>query len=101
MGHNVGIRVDPRRKQPLHRQIFDEVVARIEARAFPPGYKLPPTRVLAAELAAHRNTVARAYAEREAAGLVSSRVGRGTFVEELVRSQPATASAGSQAATPD
>ncbi|HKU38299.1 MAG TPA: PLP-dependent aminotransferase family protein [Polyangiales bacterium] len=83
MGHNVGIRVDPRRKQPLHRQIFDEVVARIEARAFPPGYKLPPTRVLAAELAAHRNTVARAYAELEAAGFVSSRVGRGTFVEQL------------------
>jgi 2-aminoadipate transaminase len=88
MGQSVGIRVDSRRKQPLHRQIFDEVVARIEARAFPPGYKLPPTRVLAAELDAHRNTVARAYADLEAAGFVSSRVGRGTFVERLERSQP-------------
>jgi len=88
MGQSVGIRVDPRRKQPLHRQIFDEVVARIEARAFPPGYKLPPTRVLATELEAHRNTVARAYADLEAAGFVSSRVGRGTFVERLERPQP-------------
>src|SRR5215510_10419956 len=100
MGHNVGIRVDPRRKQPLHRQIFDEVVARIEARAFPPGYKLPPTRVLAAELAAHRNTVARAYAELEAAGFVSSRVGRGTFVEQLDRPQLQAADAPASAAAP-
>ena len=59
MGQSVGIRIDPQRKQPLHRQIFDEVVARIEAKAFPPGYQLPPSRVLARELGAHRNTVAR------------------------------------------
>jgi DNA-binding transcriptional MocR family regulator len=77
----VGIKLDARLKLPLHRQIFDEVVARIEARAFPPGYKLPATRVLAQELSTHRNTVARAYAELEAAGFVSSGVGRGTFVE--------------------
>jgi GntR family transcriptional regulator/MocR family aminotransferase len=77
----VGITLDARRKLPLHRQIFDEVVARIEARAFPPGYKLPATRVLAQQLSTHRNTVARAYAELEAAGFVSSGVGRGTFVQ--------------------
>ena len=80
MGQSVGIRVDARRKQPLHRQIFDEVVTRIETRTFPGGFKLPPTRVLARELAAHRNTVARAYADLEAAGFVSSRVGRGTLL---------------------
>ncbi|HKP56285.1 MAG TPA: PLP-dependent aminotransferase family protein [Polyangiales bacterium] len=100
MGQSVGIRVDSRRKQPLHRQIFDEVVARIEARAFPPGYKLPPTRVLATELAAHRNTVARAYADLEAAGFVSSRVGRGTFVERLERPQREAKDAVASAAAP-
>lgn len=82
----VGIKLDARSKQPLHRQIFDEVVARIEARAFPPGFKLPATRVLAEELSTHRNTVARAYAELEAAGFVSSGVGRGTFVEATLPS---------------
>lgn len=82
MGQSIGIRVDPQRKQPLHRQIFDEVVARIEAKAFPPGFRLPPSRVLARELGAHRNTVARAYAELETAGFVSSIVGRGTFVQQ-------------------
>jgi 2-aminoadipate transaminase len=77
---DIGFKLDPRAKEPLHRQIFDEVVARISAQAFPPGFKLPPTRVLASELATHRNTVARAYAALEQAGFVASSVGRGTFV---------------------
>lgn len=81
MGQTVGLTLDPRKNEPLYRQIFDQVVARIETRAFPPGYKLPPTRALARELATHRNTVVRAYADLEAAGFVTSTVGRGTFVE--------------------
>jgi 2-aminoadipate transaminase len=82
LGQSIGIRIDPQRKQPLHRQIFDEVVARIESKAFPPGFRLPPSRELARELGAHRNTVARAYSELESAGFVSSNVGRGTFVQQ-------------------
>lgn len=81
MGHSVGLAIDPRKDEPIHRQIFDQIVARIQTRAFPPGYKLPPTRVLARELATHRNTIARAYADLEAAGFVSGSVGRGTYVE--------------------
>lgn len=86
------IKLDPRRKEPLHRQIFDEVVARIETRAFPPGFRLPPSRVLARELSTHRNTVTRAYGDLEAAGFVSSTVGRGTFVE--AHAVPPAASSG-------
>jgi len=86
---SVGIRLDPsNKKQPLHRQLFDEVVARIQSHAFPPGYKLPATRTLAEELGMHRNTVARAYAELEVAGFVSSTVGRGTFVEASAVERP-------------
>jgi DNA-binding transcriptional MocR family regulator len=89
---SVGIRLDPSNKLlPLHRQLFDEVVARIQARAFPPGYKLPATRALAEELGLHRNTVARAYTDLEAAGFVSSSVGRGTFVEPLLQAGPSVA----------
>lgn len=97
MGHTVGFRIDPRKDEPIHRQIFDEIVSRIQSRAFPAGFKLPPTRVLARELATHRNTVARAYADLEAAGFVCGSVGRGTYVEELreektvPRKQPAAA----------
>ena len=50
------------------------------ARAFPRGYRLPPTRALAEELGTNRNTVVRAYADLETAGFVTSTVGRGTFV---------------------
>jgi DNA-binding transcriptional MocR family regulator len=87
----LGIRLDPRREEPLHRQIFDQVVARIESRAFPAGFKLPPSRALARELGTHRNTVARAYTELEAAGFVTAGVGRGTFVEAPQRGVPRTA----------
>ncbi len=90
MDQSIGIRLDPGNKQqPLHRQLFDEVVARIQTHAFPPGYKLPATRVLAEELGLHRNTVARAYAELDAAGFVTSTVGRGTFVEADAAEKPA------------
>ncbi len=100
MDSSIGIRLDPSNKQlPLHRQLFDEVVARIQARAFPPGYKLPATRALAETLGLHRNTVARAYAELEAAGFVSSTVGRGTFVEP-VAATPDTAPAADGARPP-
>jgi 2-aminoadipate transaminase len=85
---SIGIRLELRSKQPLHRQLFDEVVARIQSRTFPAGYKLPATRVLATELGMHRNTVARAYAELEAAGFVRSTVGRGTFVDPAAVEHP-------------
>jgi 2-aminoadipate transaminase len=91
LGQVAGLKVDPGREEPLYRQIFDQVVARIQARTFPPGYKLPPSRVLARELSTHRNTIARAYADLEAAGFVSSTVGRGTFVS-VQRSVPSTPS---------
>jgi 2-aminoadipate transaminase len=94
LGQVAGLKVDARRDEPIYRQIFDQVVARIQARTFPPGYRLPPSRVLANELATHRNTIARAYADLEAAGFVSSTVGRGTFVVE--QSATPHASGGSQ-----
>ncbi|APR80213.1 Transcriptional regulator, GntR family domain / Aspartate aminotransferase [Minicystis rosea] len=68
--------------EPLYKQIFDQVVTRVRSRAFPPGYRLPPTRALAEELGTNRNTVVRAYADLEAAGFVTSAVGRGTFIAE-------------------
>jgi DNA-binding transcriptional MocR family regulator len=66
----------------MYRQLFDQVVERIRNGTYPPGFRLPPTRQLAVELGAHRNTVVRAYEDLEAAGFVDSTVGRGTFVAE-------------------
>lgn len=74
------IRLDPKKNEPLFKQIFDQIASRIQTGAFPAEYRLPPSRELAKELGTHRNTVVRAYEELEAAGFVISSVGRGTFV---------------------
>lgn len=78
-----GLRLRPADGEPLYRQLFDQIVARIRGGAWPPGHRLPPTRALAEELGAHRNTVVRVYEELETAGFVTSTVGRGTFVAAL------------------
>lgn len=85
MPRPLGIKLDQSLEEPLYRQLFDQIVARIQSGTFPPRYRLPPTRELAGELAAHRNTVVRAYEDLEAAGFVVSTVGRGTFVADQPR----------------
>jgi 2-aminoadipate transaminase len=85
VSHPAGISFQPRSKEARFRQIFDQIVTRIRDGTFPPGHRLPPTRALARELSTHRNTVVRAYQDLEAAGFVTSSVGRGTFVAEHPR----------------
>ena len=80
MSQRTGIQIDPRRDEPLYKQIYDELVSRIRAGEYPTGHRLPPSRNLARELATHRNTVARAFDALEQSGFVYSVVGRGTFV---------------------
>lgn len=74
------IQISPGSKQPIYKQIYDQIsqaIARCELGA---GEKLPPVRHLAAELVINPNTVARAYTQLEQAGLVGTRTGAGTFV---------------------
>lgn len=85
---STGITLDATSGEPLYKQIFDQVAARIRSRTFPPGHRLPPTRALAEELDTHRNTVVRAYADLESAGFVTSTVGRGTFVAPQPEAAP-------------
>ena len=60
--------------------VRDIVIDRLASGAHPIGSKLPTSRELAAEIGAHRNTVAKAYQELANLGLVSVRQGRGTYV---------------------
>lgn len=50
-----------------------------------PGERLPPTRVLAADLGVARTTVATAYERLVAEGWLVARVGAGTFVGDAVQ----------------
>jgi GntR family transcriptional regulator len=61
------------------RQIERQAVGPRSAR-LKPGYQLPTVRGLASELGVNFNTVARAYRLLNAAGVVSTQRGRGTYV---------------------
>jgi DNA-binding transcriptional regulator YhcF (GntR family) len=65
---------------PPYEQVRAQVVAMIQAGALMQGDRLPPLRQLAADLGLAVGTVARAYRELEAAGLIRSRRGGGTRV---------------------
>ena len=85
------LQLDPASSVPLYRQIRDQLRQMIAKGALPRGERLPPTRELATRLKVHRTTVANAYAELEADGLIAGHVGRGTFVAQGVEPPEATA----------
>jgi DNA-binding FadR family transcriptional regulator len=62
----------------------------IETGAYSEGDRLPPERQLAATFHAARSTVRRALDQLERAGLVSRRLGSGTFVGGKSATQPRT-----------
>jgi DNA-binding transcriptional regulator YhcF (GntR family) len=57
-----------------------ELKAQLLAAELPPGTKLPTVRALADELGIAVNTVAKAYRELEAAGVLETRGRAGSFV---------------------
>jgi 2-aminoadipate transaminase len=68
------------RRHPMYARIVACIRENIFSGNLSPEERLPPDRELASLLKLDRSTVARAYDELEAQGLVSSHVGRGTFV---------------------
>ena len=65
---------------PIYRQIADQIKFLVASGRLNAGEQLPPVRKLAEQLVVNPNTVARAYRELEAAGLVTARQGSGAFV---------------------
>src|SRR5271169_387818 len=65
---------------PLYVQLRDQLRALVHGGDLRPGDRIPATRELAMQLGVHRTTVANAYAELEADGLIRGHVGRGTFI---------------------
>ncbi len=74
------IPIDRHSAIPLYQQIVTFLQTQIEAGAIPAETRLPASRELAESLGVSRLTVTNAYAELEAAGLVVSRAGSGTYV---------------------
>jgi GntR family transcriptional regulator len=74
------ITVDVRAATPPYEQIRSQIAAYVDAGLLAEGTRLPTMRALAADLGVATGTVARAYTELEAAGLVASRRRTGTVV---------------------
>ena len=67
---------------PIYQQVISQVRLLIASGRLNEGDQLPTVRGLAEQLLVNPNTVARAYRELEAAGVVKSRRGAGVFVAE-------------------
>ena len=82
---------DPSLPEPPYEQLRAQVASRVASGELEAGTKLPTVRGLAAELGLAVHTVARAYRELEADGVVVTEGRRGTFV--AASRAPADASA--------
>ena len=76
----MNLSVDPASGVPPFEQVRDGIRAQVESGVLEPGFRLPPVRTLATSLDLAANTVARAYKELEALGVVETRGRAGTYV---------------------
>ncbi len=74
------ITIDEADARPIYRQVADEIKALIARGQLSEGTQLPPVRQLAADLGVNLNTVATAYRELQAEGLLTVRHGAGAQV---------------------
>lgn len=78
---SITVTLDVTAATPPYEQVRAQLAGHIRAGALRPGDKLPVVRALAADLGVATNTVARAYRELEAGGLVTTRRRVGTIVQ--------------------
>ncbi len=76
----VNIVVDTASSVPPYEQLRAQVAARVADGTLPAGTRLATVRQMAADLGLAPNTVARAYRELEADGVIDTHGRRGTFV---------------------
>lgn len=76
------IKIDVQSGAPIYIQVVERVKHMIAAGELRPGDQLPTVRQLAQDLVVNPNTIARAYALLDQAGIISTQQGRGTYVRE-------------------
>ena len=74
-------KVDFAAGKPVYLQLADQVRYGAASGRLRPGEPLPSLRPLAEELRINRNTIAKAYAELEAQGIIETVPGKGYFVK--------------------
>ena len=72
------IHITPKDGVPIYRQIIQQIKYLVASGRLIAGEEMPPIRTLAKQLIINPNTVARAYRDLEAEGVVESKQGSGT-----------------------
>ncbi len=80
--------------KPVYQAIADAISDDLRNGRLAPGSRLPPQRRLAAALGVDLTTITRGYAEARRRGLLSARVGQGSFVHDRPALQPYGAPSG-------
>lgn len=78
----------PAGSEPLYERLLAAMARDVANGVLAPGLRLPPQRELAHAAGLGLGTVTRAYAEAERRGLITARVGRGSFVAERAPQPP-------------
>lgn len=84
-GRRIGLSVSPASRDPMHRQITDQLKALIVSGALAPQTPLPSIRDLSATLGLSQITVKRAYSDLAHEGFIVTRAGLGSFVADVGR----------------
>lgn len=79
----VSVTLDMTSATPPYEQVRTQLAGHIRTGSLRAGDKLPVVRALAADLGVATNTIARAYRELEAGGLVTTRRRVGTIVQAV------------------
>src|SRR6185312_11473700 len=72
--------IDFQAGKPVYLQLADQIRYAAAWGNLRPGDPLPSLRPLAEELRINRNTIAKAYAELEAQGMIETQPGKGYFI---------------------
>lgn len=89
MSAEPSVRLDPRSAVPPFEQVRQQIAELIRTGVLRPDERLPSVRQLAGDLGLAAGTVARAYQELEATGLVITGRGAGTRVAQAPAVAPA------------
>ena len=86
--------IDKYSRQPIYLQLIESIEREILSGVMPAGARIPSVRELSVSLCVNPNTVQKALAELDRAGVIVSAKGRGSFVAEdaaekiLIRTTP-------------
>lgn len=77
------LNIQPGSGTPIYLQIMEQIKHAIAMGVFAPGAAIPTIREMALQAKVNPNTVAKAVRELEREGLLITRVGKGSFVNEM------------------